>query len=290
MKKNTLPFTAITFLFILFSVIPITAQKITAEDVIAKHLDSIGTKEKREAIKNQFVLADVLLTAKSSTTSGTGKGVILSEGGKNLWAMNFNLNEYPQDRYVFDGKETKVGYTNPGVRSVLGGFILSYKELLREGLMGGTLTSSWVLLNLDGKKGKVSFDGTKKIDGQETYVLSFTPRGGSDLNIKMFFDTKKFRHLRSEYNRTVSAGQALSINSSARQTSSYYKLVEDFSDFQNINGITIPKVYKISYSYINNSLVKSATNQNQEFEWTFTVTNFSINQDIDQNSFMIDAK
>jgi hypothetical protein len=290
MKNFTFKLTALLLFVLVLSLVTANAQKLTAEEIITKHLDSIGSKEKRAAIKNQFILSDVQLMIKGSATVIVGKAVILSENDKNLWGMNLNSNDYPQDRFGFDGKDTRVGFSRPGVRSVLGGFILSYKELLKEGWLGGTLLSSWALLNTDARKAKISSDGTKKIDDQETYVLSYSPKNGSDLTVKMYFDAKNFRHIRTEYTRVVSAIQGRTIDSSAAQSANYYKLTENFSDFQTANGLTIPKTYKISYSFSNNSTTRISPTTNQEIEWTFSVTNFSINQELDQNSFNIDAK
>lgn len=260
----------------------IFGQKMTAEEVISKHLDAIGAKDKRAAIKNQFVLSDVNFDLKGSTVPVNGKAVFVSEGDKNLWGMNLDSINYPQDRFAFDGKDTKVGFATPGNRSVIGGFILSYKELLKEGLLGGVLFNSWALLDTNARKAKINFDGTKKIDDQETYVLEYQPKGGSDLTIKMFFDTKTFRHVRSEYTRVVAARQGTSIDNSAGQRPDYYRVIETFSDFQNLNGLTLPKTYKLLYSY--------TTGGSREFKWTFNVTNFSVNQALEANSFNIDVK
>lgn len=290
MKNFTFKSIFLLLFIIVLSFFTINAQKLTAAEVISKHLDSIGPKEKREAIKNQFIVADLQFKLTGSAVPAVGKTVIVSEGDKNIWGMNLNSNDYPQDRFGFDGKDTRVGYSRPGVRSKLGGFIYSYKELLKEGLLGGTLLSSWSLLNTDIRKAKISYDNTKKIDGQETYVLSYSPKGGSDLTIKMFFDAKTFRHLRTEYTRVVSAQQGRTLDTSAAQGSDYYKLTEDFSDFQTLNGLTIPKTYKLTYSFSNNSTVRRNAETNQEIEWKFSITNFSVNQELDPNSFNIDAK
>src|SRR5688500_11716806 len=200
-------------LLIVSSFAAANAQKMTAEEVVSKHLESIG--EKRGGIKNQLILTDVRVNQKGSTQEINGKALILSSGEKNLWGMNLNSNNYPQDRFGFDGKNTKVGFVLPAVRSIIGDFIYSYNELLNQGLLGGTLSNSWALLKNDDKNFKVSYDGTKKIDGKETHVVSFNPRRGSDLSIKMYFDKQNFQHLRTEYNRVVSATQGSSVDSSA---------------------------------------------------------------------------
>ncbi len=263
------------------------AQKMTAEEVITKHLDSIGTADKRGQIKNQFIAGEVLVSVRGSTNPIKGKALILSSGEKNLWAMNLASNDYPQDRFSFNGKDTKIGFARPGAYSDLGRFILSYKEILKEGLLGGTLSSSWALLNTDVRKGKISYDGTKKIEGKDTYVLSYSPKGGSDLSIRMFFDKDTYRHVRTEYNRVIGAIQGTSVDNSASQGESRYRLVEDFSNFQPTNFLTIPGTYKISYSFFSTNPSVNGQNANRELELKFTINSSSFNNPLEANAFEI---
>lgn len=291
---KTLSFSRAAWALLLFASLSVTAafgQKLTPDELIAKHLESIGTKEKRASVKNQLIVSDLQFTVQGSALPVRGRAVIVSAGDRNLWGMSLTSNDYPQDKFGFDGKNVRAGFTRPGVRSTLGGFILSYKELLREGLLGGTLSSSWSLLDTSIRNPKLSYDGTKKTDGAETHVLSYLPRGGSDLSIKMFFDAKTFRHVRTEYIRVISARQGASIDASAGQRPDYYRLTEEFSEFQNVGGLTIPKKYNLRYSYSGGGGGSLAIAQQggRELEWAFNVTNFSLNQQLEQNVFDIEG-
>lgn len=283
-------YSKLTTLFVLtvifLSVDSAAAQKINPEEIIARHLDSIGTREKRSLVKNQMVLGDAEFIAKGSTINNNGKIVIFSAGEKSLWGMNFNSNDYPSDRYSYNGKDTKIGYIRPGVRSSLGGFILSYTELLREGLLGGTLTSSWILLNSEAGKVKLSYDGTKKIEGKEAYVLSCSLKKGSDLSIKMYFDKQNYQHIRTDYNRVINARMSGGgIDNSARQSEDRFQLIEDFSDFKKAGDLTLPTKYTISYEHFSN-----AQNNARQLQWKFNIANFSYNQQLNDDTFDINAK
>lgn len=286
LKLSTL--IALTVIFL--SANSVAAQKINPEEIIAKHLDSIGTKEKRSVIKNQVVFGDAEFIAKGSALHTNGKIVIVSAGEKSLWGMEFNSNDYPLDRYLYDGKDTKTGYIRPGVRSVLGGFIFSYTELLREGLLGGTLTSSWALLNTDTGRVKFSYNGTKKINGKEAYVLSCSLKKGSDLSIKMYFDKQNYQHVRSEYTRVINARMGGGINNSARQSEDRYELTEDFSDFEKVADLLLPAKYTISYEHFTTAAVSSSLGTPRRLEWKFDIKNFSYNQQLNDNTFDINAK
>ena len=263
------------------------AQKFSPEEIVAKHLDSIGTKEKRDSIKNQILSGNVQFTLTGAATPVTGRFVIASAGEKNLWGMNLNSNDYPMDRFGYDGKDVQVGFAKPGSRSILGFFIYSYRELLKEGFLGGTLESSWALMNTAAKNPKLSYEGKKKINGTEALVLSYLPKSGSDLSVRMYFNASNFQHLRTEYNRSIAARQGATIDTSAGQGEDRYQLIEDFSDFKDVNGLTLPTTYKLSYSFFNGGTTQSTGKKSQEAEWKFTVTNFSYNQSLHDSSFNI---
>lgn len=277
------------FLLLVFSISAFANQKLTAEEIIAKHLDSIGTKEKRAEINNQLILCSVQFIYQGSATIVNGNGVFASAGEKNLLGMMLTSNDYPQDKFSFDGEKTRVAFTKPGVYSVLGDFVFSYKNLLKDGLLGGTLFSSWALHHNEKRQAKLTAAGTKKIGSVETYVIEYSPKGGFDLEIKMFFDTKNFRHVRTEYFKLIAARQASTIDASAGQSSDRIQVIEDFSDYQVMGGLTLPSKYSLNYNYYNNSPTQASKARNRELQWKFQVTNFSYNQELDANSFTIDT-
>jgi hypothetical protein len=266
------------------------AQKMSAEEVIAKHLDSIGAKESRANIKNQLVVGNVQINQKGSANVIYGKALILSAGDKNMWAMNLTSNDYPQDRFGFDGRAVRVGFARPGAYSDIGRFIRSYEEIVKEGLLGGTLSSSWALLDTNPRNAKVSYEGTKKVNGKETVVLSFSPKGGSDLTIKMFFDRQTFQHVRTEYNRLISARGGGSIDTSASAGESRYRLIEEFSNYQKAGDLTLPTSYKLFYSFYNGDPIQARANPNRELELKFELNSFTFNEPLEQNAFDTDGQ
>jgi hypothetical protein len=80
------------------------AQKLTAAEVLSKHLDSIGTKEKRASIKNQTIFCDVQMSLKGGTLKSTGKGVFFSAGEKNSLGFALNSTEYRQTSFPLTPK------------------------------------------------------------------------------------------------------------------------------------------------------------------------------------------
>src|SRR5204862_4561695 len=104
------------------------------------------------------------------------------------------------------------------------------------GLLGGTLSSAWPLLNATDPKVKLSYAGTKKINGVQAVEITFMPKSGSDLQFSMFFDQESYRHIRTEYTRLISAGLGANMDASGSQRSTRYHMTEDISDFSKEGG------------------------------------------------------
>ena len=261
-----------------FSASTANSQKMKPEDVVAKHLDSIAAADTRATVKSLILVGDA--TAKFISTKDqivAGRVVLASEGMKNFLGMNMNSSAYPGERFSFDGKVTHVAIAQRGQRSVLGNFVESNKKILQESVFGGALSSSWSMLNMDTKKAKLSFEGTKKIEGKEAYVLGYSMKGG-DLDITMYFDKDTFRHVRTEYKRTSSAGIGARPEDSTRFSASVLKVTEDFTDFKAENGLTLPRGYRLFYSV-------TGQNGTTEIEWVFKLTEFALNQKLESNTF-----
>src|SRR5438445_13533754 len=117
--RNKLTLPAIFFLCL---VIPpcVNGQKMKAEEVISRHLTSIGPADKRALIKSLVAVGDVrvdYITQKNQ--SATGRIVIASEGNKMFFGMKLNALDYPQEKILFDVKKADVAIVRGGARSVL---------------------------------------------------------------------------------------------------------------------------------------------------------------------------
>jgi outer membrane lipoprotein-sorting protein len=301
MKNFNMKAAFLMVVLIILAGLPAAAQKMTADEIIGKHLDSMGAKEARDAVKNQLLLADVQFTLKGTATIIRGKGLILSERAKVLFGMNFNSNEYPQDRFVFDGKSVTVSRPLPSSsRSLIGEYLYHSDVALKDGLFGGTLSASWSLFDPAARKAKVSYDGTKEINGNQVYVLKYSPRSSSD-SIKIYIDVKTYQHVRTEYTRALAAsqgGDALNpvskesvgraVDNSAGMGGTIYRVTEDFSDFKKMGGLMLPGTYKITYSRSGTTNAATSNSTNRDAEWTFAITDVGLNRELEPDSFKIE--
>lgn len=265
--------------------IPITAQKLNPEEVIIKHLQSIGDLDTRASITSHVLIGEVKLRVKGGRLGETGGPVVMaSEKEKQVIGMTLGSTNYPHEKIGYDGKLLKAAYLLPGVRSTLGDFFISNPIFFREGLIGGALTTAWALSHPKFREAKIEYNGLKKINDQQLHEINYIPKKGSDFTIKLYFEAETFRHVRSEYTRILSATQGAKPEDSARRGDTRYRLTEEFSDFKKESGLTLPHSYKMNLTVFGQGV--SANEQ----EWDIKLIRFAFNQPIPPESYNTEAK
>ncbi|HEX8128551.1 MAG TPA: hypothetical protein VF527_05565, partial [Pyrinomonadaceae bacterium] len=245
-----------------------------AEDVIAKHLESIGTAAARTEAQSRVVVGTSRAVFKARNNAGAieGRTVMASENNKVLFGMGFDNPDYIGEKFGFDGKKFTVGYLKPGIRSTLGSFILIHDNVFKEGLMGGTLSSAWPLLNLAERKVRLEYAGTDKIGDLPVHKIRYMPSKGSDLQISLFFDAKTFQHVRTQYDRVAGARfSAGGVDSQASARAARYRMTEDFSDYKKEGNLTLPHSYKLQLEIEN-------TGGTSVHKWEMHLGQFAFNQ------------
>ena len=257
--------------------------KLKPEEIVARHLASIGSAEARSAIRSQTIVGTCHVTSRGRGVGTTdGIAVLASEGVKNLIGMKFAATDYPHEKIGYDGKNLSVSYVKPGLRSTLGDFLLQHEMVFKQGLVGGALSSSWPLLNLAAKEVKLEYAGTKKIGGKPLHLIKYLPRKGSDLQINLYFDTETFRHVRTQYDRVVAPNMGSNVDTSSSQRETRYQMIEEFSDFKQENGLDLPHSYNLKLSI-------DAPVGTVEFNWIMNLQKFSFNNPIDINDFNVNS-
>jgi hypothetical protein len=263
----------------LFAINTTLAQKLTAEEVVAKHLASLGTPEARAAVKSRVMQGTGLATVRIGG-GGQLKGgaVMASQGPMSLIGLIFGAQDYGNEKMAFDGNKLTLGALKPGVRTRFGGFLLTHDILFKEGLIGGTLSSAWPLLDLANRKPTLRYAGTKKIDGRQTHVIQYEPRSGGNLDIKLFFDAETFQHVRSEYQQEFAAPTVSRPEIAAGQQGTRLKFTEDFSDYKKEGGLMLPHTYKMQLTF------ESERNPLLQ-DWLVSLSQFLFNKDLDVKQF-----
>lgn len=262
-----------------FGTSTVVAQKLKAEDVIAKHLESLGSPEARAAVKSRVMQGTVLATVRIGG-GGQLKGgaVMASQARMSLIGLVFGTDDYGNEKMAYDGNKLTLGELRPGTRTRFGGFILTHDILFKEGLIGGTLSSAWPLLDLAARNPKLRYAGTKKLDGRQTHIIEYEPRSGGNLDIRMFFDAETFQHVRTEYQQEFAAATVSRPELAASQKSTRLKFTEDFSDYRKEGVLILPHTYKMQLTF-------ETENHPLLQDWVVSLSQFLFNKELDPKQF-----
>jgi hypothetical protein len=275
-------FTRIVFLAIVAAIsipgIAVSSQeKLKVEDVIAKHLEALGSPEARS--KSRIIQGTAVGTFRlGGSGSAQGGAVIASQDVKSLISIVFGSTEYPYERVGFDGKTVTTGELQPGIHSKLGVFFMRHEMPIREGLLGGALSTAWPLLDVSARNPKLKYSGIKKVGDRKAYALTYEGKSSGGLKTTLFFDAETFQHIRSEYEKRQIQLMPDQPSVTQQQGDSVTKLVEEFSDFKAEGGLMLPHHYKITLSV-------ETLNQRVLQDFVFNLATFSFNQKIDDSQF-----
>ena len=264
--------------------------KLTPAEVIAKHLESIGSEEARARVRGTQIKGSAAVTVRLCGEGQVNGQVLIGSNGKmNLIDMNFDTAGYPYELLRFDGKNLHVSQFKAGSRTCLGQFFVAHDDVFKEGLVGGALTEAWPLLNVEEKNPKLEYGGLKKVGDKQLHSLKYTPRKGSDLKIVLFFEPETFRHVRTEYQRVIYSAEQRKIGGAPGQLPSVssqsapaarIEAYEVFSDFKDEAGLNLPHTYKFHLAI--QSELKPAI-----VDWTFNLSDFTFNAPLDPSAFTI---
>jgi hypothetical protein len=261
--------------------VPAQNQKITAEELIARHLESVGASDARSKASTRIASGETKFLARLGGSANVdGHAMLVSSGAKLRFGIKLPINDYPGEDMAFDGAQAATGLLPQGRRSHLSAFLSSQNLPLKEGLIGGTLSTAWPLLRIDQTQPKLDYRGLKKVDARQMHELSYRPRkGSSDLKVSIFFDPETFRHVRTRYSFEIGATIGTRENSNMN-TESYFTLTEDFEDFRAVDGLTLPHKYRMQFSA--EGRIGSALQ-----DWTVTINKIDHNKKIDDPIFVI---
>lgn len=257
--------TAILSLFLFFLSLSPAKDKLAPDELVKKHLDSIGTPEARAAIRSRTVEGQVVFSQIGNTQHpAMGHWLMFSEGRKLRNSLIYDFADYKGEDMVSDGDKFFVGFAILLNRSPLGELLNNHPQVLKEGLVGGVLGTSWALLDVAGREPRLQYRGTKKIDGKEVHVLGYTSKRPTLVTVNLYFDAETFSHVRTTY--------ALS-----REYGGPYDVTETFAQFQSLDGVTLPGLWTINVNF--------AGDNAKIWEWKAAATKVVHNASIDPKQF-----
>jgi hypothetical protein len=253
------PVVGMVILFLCFSLVcfdtsPAKDKKLTPEELVSNHLKSIGAPEVLAGVKSRAISGNTSVKfIQGNIGDMTGQFEFVSEKQKLGILLRYNALEYPQEHFAFDGNDVTVGHITPGHRSPLGDFLNRFDGIIKQGLLGGVLSVNWPLLDIERARAEMKYK-KRKIDGRELHELEYRPKKGmEDVKVKLYFDLSTFHHVRTEYKVTVRKQGTIRpiderMHTDALDAEIYYVLIEEYGDFREVDGMTLPHSYSIHFS------------------------------------------
>lgn len=259
-------------------------QKMKPEELVSKHLQSLGSQESLDPARSRIITGKAKVTLKTGGHGQMeGEARLVSQNEKSLVSMMFRDLEYPHEKMGFDGKKLRVSQIKPGVRTIMGRYLLTNEILFKEGLFGGVLSTSWPLMDLSKRNPKLQYDGLRKVDKRQLHQMKYSAKSGSDVKVNLFFDPETFRHVMTKYQQTLNPGGASNRpGESAGQDETRIFITEEFLEFNPEGGLSLPHLYKLKLEII-------GPGSSVFYDWSVVLTGFTFGESIGANEFNVDA-
>ncbi len=206
-------------------------QKLTAEQIIEKHLTAIGGRETLAKFKTRVASGTV-----RKENEPDAQFAVMSEAPNRLSAV-YVFRDYDL-RLIFDGKSARIA---PSFARQYGPLAAKYEEIVASGLMFNQMSLYNQIASTEPGKLKFEAKGSKKVDGRLAYVVQVQPNKGTAN--KLYFDAETFMWVRTDYGK-VSFSRELRefTNEVANQAGS--EVTIDFyietTDFRDVDGVKLP--------------------------------------------------
>ena len=271
MTRRTILVAAISLVFADVEFSPLcAAEKMTPEEIISLHLDAIGPADARSGMKSRVFRGEGVWRVFQGGHARLPGTVFEASDGASI-SLRFDTDGNPTyygEHLIYNGKNVRIFQGFPGGRSPLGEYCMTNKTLLREGLLGGVTSTAWPLLHPEASGAKLKYAGLRKVEGRPLHRLDYAARkGGGPETIQLFFEPDTYRHVLTRYSNAV-YGRAATTT-----------VTETFSNFQEVDGLTLPTRWKIHYNSRSGIVA----------EWEFAFKNVVHNQPIDPTLYELGA-
>jgi len=234
------------------------AEKMKPDELVRRHLESISPDAAR--FGPRVVRGTCQLSGRQvGFGSLAGRFVLSAAPPASRLVLDFGTNEYGSEVFAFDGQGVDIGFANRqgGRRSAMAAFVSANETIVREGLFGGVLNGSWPLPALAERGARVSYDGLKKLDDRELHRIKYrAKKGQGDLQITLWFESETLRHVATVYTDSHTQSMVSDPTQSSRQSDTYFRLEERFSDFKSAAGLALPSTWTVRYEASSNTTIE----------------------------------
>lgn len=221
-----------SFLLLISLTIVATAQeqKLTAEQIIEKHIAAIGGREALARLKTRVAIGTVQKEDEPQV-----QFALMSEAPNRLAAV-YVFRDYDL-RMIYDGKSPRFA---PTLARQYQQLAAKYEEIVSSGLMFNQMSLYNLVVSPETTDIKFEAAGTKKLDGKLAYVISAKSKKST---MKLYFDADSFMWVRTDYGR-VSFSKELGrftndvVNQSASEVTIDFYI--ETADFRDVDGLKLP--------------------------------------------------
>lgn len=224
---------AVTFALSAMFLSPVRAQdeKLTADQILEKHLAAIGGREALGRLKTRVAAGTV-----RKDDEPNARFAIMSEAPNRLAAV-YVFRDYDL-RMVYNGKTARIA---PSFARQYGPLTTKYEEMISSGLMFNQISLYNALTSSAPAEFQFEAKGTKKIAGRPAYIVQAKPKKGATL--RLYFDAETFMWVRTDFGKLQFSRELREFsNDVVNQAGSEVSI--DFyietSDFREVDGVKLP--------------------------------------------------
>jgi len=250
------------------------AAKMTPEELVKLHLQALsaGVPVPREVSREVKGPVAAITPAREAGLL-PGNFTLTSGPGKSRLELHFGTDRYEGETFALDGDKVEIANAQPktGSRSAVGNFVARNRVIVSEGLIGGVLNTRWPLLDVAGRRAKLTYDGLKSLGGRELHRLRYRAKDNQgSLDVELYFDPATYRHVATVYSTSQAQALGATPETSSQESDMYFQIEERFGRFEQAGGLTVPKTWSLRYE-------RSGNTAN---EWKYDMTVQSIVEQI----------
>jgi len=204
-------------------------EKLTAAEIIGKHLAAAGGKAQIARIKSRVAIG----TAQRDSDAGVPVA-IMSEAPNRVSAI-YQFKDYNW-QLTYDGSKS---IFRPAFSRASSAIMHKYEDMLATGTMFNGMSLYNVLTDAVSEGAKLEAKGTKKVQGRKAYVVEM--KRGSQ-STRLYFDAETFMWVRTDYGSvriTKDLGSFTNAPVSKDEETTHDFYVET-SDFKEVEGVKLP--------------------------------------------------